>query len=951
MTAAKRATSVAKGGRSARTTTKQKPAAKKAVAKKTAKKAAKRVAKKPAAKKTIKRTSTAVKTVKPRKKSTITSSFKKGEKKPFSFPQSVALSVVTMPTLPVDVDKMASALARYSGVTFVLLGAFFTMAHANLTGLVDIPLMANVTGSTSASFDEADTHHFDRHAKNEQETSFPSEPALPSVSFDIEQPEPLSGVVDVVVSVANVEAVKLYSFHRKTQEYIFIDEAIQSGNETWQIDWDTNQYEDGEYKLKAVVFGGFGSHDTTDDRYVVVQNELEEIVEEEVLAEEEDEPVIVFDEEVEDDLAFASSTVDASEQVVEIEVDRREDGALIKIFTEYEADRIEIKSADRQTGTLRVLGLADKIELNLWKYRWNTEVVEPSDYNLFAVAVTEEAETTSNKVIFSVRPPKILTEDLDSTANDPVSNEDNAEVNENQEVADSEDGLSLNNEIEYIQSEIIISFEEKLEESTGFLPLFIETTDAEFIEMYARGENDGRAKFIGLAQKISDIQWRFVWNTQNTPNGRYLVSARVKKHDGLQEGDAVSVRVFNETIVRSYEKDLIEKQREEIEETIQEVAVEREVMETDLSNNVVVGVSEELEVESLQNSLLLSYQDVPPPLSLTETVAPVVEREVAEVFVTYETEVNETLKVIASAVRSQDITAIELAKKRMEDLKADIRDEVFTDEDLESVADIIDNKVSRELAKKQIRVERSEQLIKERVSADIAKDSDKDGITDFDEVNLYGTDPLVADSDNDGFVDGVEILGGYNPNDASPEAVVAFESPKEAGVEREDLLVIESIAPVKPDSDDEQRDNNTLEAIISGKALPNSFVTLYVFSNPVVVTVKTDADGNWSYRFDKEIEDGTHEVYVGITDNAGRVVAKSKPIEFVKTAEAFTPVDAADEVPVVAQTKPESGMYTGGTMLLVGSISVVAIGLVLILLGLQLENRRRVPHMVAEGAA
>lgn len=42
-------------------------------------------------------------------------------------------------------------------------------------------------------------------------------------------------------------------------------------------------------------------------------------------------------------------------------------------------------------------------------------------------------------------------------------------------------------------------------------------------------------------------------------------------------------------------------------------------------------------------------------------------------------------------------------------------------------------------------------------------DIDGDGLSDGDEVNLYGTDPLVADTDGDGLLDGIEIELGLNP--------------------------------------------------------------------------------------------------------------------------------------------------------------------------------------------
>ncbi len=43
-------------------------------------------------------------------------------------------------------------------------------------------------------------------------------------------------------------------------------------------------------------------------------------------------------------------------------------------------------------------------------------------------------------------------------------------------------------------------------------------------------------------------------------------------------------------------------------------------------------------------------------------------------------------------------------------------------------------------------------------------DSDGDGLFDREEVKVYRTDPLNTDSDKDGYADGIEVKGGYNPN-------------------------------------------------------------------------------------------------------------------------------------------------------------------------------------------
>lgn len=44
-------------------------------------------------------------------------------------------------------------------------------------------------------------------------------------------------------------------------------------------------------------------------------------------------------------------------------------------------------------------------------------------------------------------------------------------------------------------------------------------------------------------------------------------------------------------------------------------------------------------------------------------------------------------------------------------------------------------------------------------------DFDGDGLTNWEEIFIYGTDPFNADSDGDGMPDGWEVMHGFNPND------------------------------------------------------------------------------------------------------------------------------------------------------------------------------------------
>jgi hypothetical protein len=47
-----------------------------------------------------------------------------------------------------------------------------------------------------------------------------------------------------------------------------------------------------------------------------------------------------------------------------------------------------------------------------------------------------------------------------------------------------------------------------------------------------------------------------------------------------------------------------------------------------------------------------------------------------------------------------------------------------------------------------------------------SSDTDQDGLLDKDEITIFKTNPLKADTDGDGHPDGLEVRNGYNPNGA-----------------------------------------------------------------------------------------------------------------------------------------------------------------------------------------
>lgn len=85
--------------------------------------------------------------------------------------------------------------------------------------------------------------------------------------------------------------------------------------------------------------------------------------------------------------------------------------------------------------------------------------------------------------------------------------------------------------------------------------------------------------------------------------------------------------------------------------------------------------------------------------------------------------------------------------------------------------------------------EESDQIALQRIS-----DTDKDGISDYDELKIFGTSPYIADSDSDGRSDGAEILEGGDPNCSLGKACVSSEL-LQGGV---NAAFLEAQAPAAP---------------------------------------------------------------------------------------------------------------------------------------------------------
>jgi hypothetical protein len=430
----------------------------------------------------------------------------------------------------------------------------------------------------------------------------------------------------------------------------------------------------------------------------------------------------------------------------------------------------------------------------------------------------------------------------------------------------------------------------------------IQAMDFRNLELYARPVTSLNSRFLTRASERSEAKVFRINTAAFLPNGKYEFYARGVDASGKQQTTpSVLITVKNTSLAP-------------LVTTTQDTQTPKKPAQEE---RVFAPIN--LDVQKDDSLVVNDIQEASERLFKQESI-----------------KITQLLRNYASARQSGDEILIKTAREALTDIRVELANDALVDKELAGISDDVILEMSQKLADSQNRVDTFEQIRSEKSGGQTALDTDKDGIPDFDEVNLYRTNPNEPDTDGDGFADGIEIVRGFDPLDDTAEAVIVFESPKESiGLVQADVLKVEEVIPVI-NSIAETKDTS-VRTEIRGQGLPNSFVTLYIFSSPTIVTIKTDADGSFVYTLDKELEDGTHDVFVALTDNTGSIVAQSNPFSFIKEAQAFTPVDAANDAEVGGETAVQSVAKSSYNTVI--GLGVLAFGLILLMLGLSLRTK------------
>jgi len=544
-----------------------------------------------------------------------------------------------------------------------------------------------------------------------------------------------------------------------------------------------------------------------------------------------------------------------------------------------------------------------------------------------------------------------------------------------------------------------IVFSQQKNDLKGKATLEIRVENALNIEVFVQKVQSLTPIYLGKAEKIDDQNWKFLFDTTSLPNGSYYLFLEIENPYGKYQSNKIELSINNiiekdspkeqglKQIIQEKEKELLETQKElesqtqkthkEILQTTQktlqeiiEVIPEKEqqkvrpVVQQNLQE-VAEQVSEKLEqfkekkqeeIEMLQKIEKKLQEKKSQEAKIQET-----QEKLQEISQKVFPKSLEKTKKIIQEEKNQKIQEhqktlqkiekeIEILKERLDQAKKEKTKVIHQiEEDIEKVVvpisekiekkKLVEEKVSKVKKEVSHHLSRLEEIIekkeKERLKKmeEILKDTDQDGLPDKEEIRL-GTDPLIADSDGDGYLDGIEIKTGFDPLDPSPADKIVYQTPEKTEAPISEKYKIEKVERVI-------LKGNREGLKIIGKGVPNTFVTIYVYSSePLILVTKTDEMGNFVYILDKPLSEGPHRIYVAITNNKGEIVERSEAFHFIKTPTAI----AAVLPPVLSESQilsPTQSLQKAFTLFVI-SLIILGLGIAFLIIGLVTRKKRSI---------
>jgi len=437
------------------------------------------------------------------------------------------------------------------------------------------------------------------------------------------------------------------------------------------------------------------------------------------------------------------------------------------------------------------------------------------------------------------------------------------------------------------------------------IELRLKTAGANTAMFYLRRGVTAAPLYLGAARQTAADTWEFSadLNANPLPNGNYYVFAQIDRGDGnVYHTTDVYIAIniaapVNEEKRAAAEQEVksstvsIEKSEEVIQAAVRQTAAAPAFAQAnaeDQIENLAQIVRVYFRLESLLEEKVLRRQEAAAQIArlngeialLPDNVIDLVLNDkvrARQYFIELEKALGEEIAVVSGG--------IEKVSGEIDGLSEGISNLAPTEEGKSLMRGQID-------AMREDIARREKAIIENRKI--LLRDTDGDGLLDGREIEI-GTDLLNPDTDGDGLLDGDEAANGRDPLVPDKSAVESQTDPGAVPPAKSDVYKVEKVKSVKAE------DGSSLIEI-SGRALPLSYVKIFIYSQPVIVAVKTDAQGRWTYTLDKPLEDGNHTVYATLVNSQGRFAARSEVYVFKKTGDQIEKLVAGQEASVSSAT-------------------------------------------------
>lgn len=453
--------------------------------------------------------------------------------------------------------------------------------------------------------------------------------------------------------------------------------------------------------------------------------------------------------------------------------------------------------------------------------------------------------------------------------------------------------------------------------------------------------------YLGRAQSKDKNLWEYSWNTNLTPNGEYQLFAKITNEYGEYESERLKIKIENEIPKEPEKEEKLKKEHQEIKEEIEEidkkVEEKKERISQEISKKAKPGVVKEEakgKVEELAEKIRETRQaeeeikKSKEKKRAQEEKLKELEKELGTLEKIPEPKLEaEIIKKEKEARLEVEKTEFQKTKERIETSKEELKKKTEGKEEIKK--EIIEKVKPEEKEEISNRLKLLEKEIKEKEEIKIkkeevlVKDSDGDDLSDEFEL-LIKTNPFNPDSDGDGFLDNIEYKLGYDPLEIGPADKIVYSDAKKAKPKKADIYYVERVSAILLPTDQ-------WGIKIEGKGLPNSFVTIYIYSSPIVMVTKTDGNGNWNIVLDRPLADGAHEVYATVTNNHGGIEDRSEPFIFEKSGKRIVAITVSGLLTEKAVSPVH--IYQFNFLILTISLIILAIGIALVIIGISAQRR------------